>query len=111
VTILGSIISNSDKRWPYQDAWVDQTQPDAQVALFGFNSEICANKKAGALPDPTLLRKALEQIRGVRIAPAAEQPAEATDLKIFRVILNAGPGKDCLRLQAGKSAGNRVQTK
>jgi len=40
----------------------------------------------------------------VRIAPAGEQPAEATDLKIFRVILAAGPSKDCIRFQAGKAA-------
>jgi len=114
VAVLGSVASNGgmDKTWPIQDAWSDQTKPDAQVALFGYNGAIRSHKQADALPDPALMRKALEQIRGVLIAPAGEQPAEATDLKIFRVILGAAPGKDCIRFQAGQSAtGDSGQSK
>lgn len=88
--------------WPMKDAWSDQTEPPAQVAVFGANGASIMNRQFGAMPDPASVRRALEQIRAVRIAPARDQPAEATDVKLFRINLCAGEGREGVHIQAAK---------
>ena len=104
VAIMGSSFVKGGDGWSFGDSWLDQTRPDAQIAVFGCNGAIQANKHADTLPDAALMRKTLEQIRNVRSAPAREHPAGATDLKIFRVGVSGGAGKDAIRFQASPSA-------
>jgi hypothetical protein len=82
-----------------KEAWVDATEPPAWAAMLSGGTTV-TNKAAGALPEAPQVLGSLEQLRSVRIEPPIDRPAGATDVKLYRVILSAGDGKDGIRIQA-----------
>ena len=81
-------------------AWSDATSPAAQAAMFACNGDIVTDKAAHAMPEAAFVLGSLEQLRSVRIEPPLDRPAGVTDVKLFRVKINAGEGKDGIRIQA-----------
>jgi hypothetical protein len=85
-----------------EDAWVDQTAPAAQAVMFACNDANLANQDPNRLPDADFVRRALDQLRAVRIDLPTDLPQGVTDVKLFRVQITGGDGKDGLRVEAGK---------
>jgi len=86
-------------------AWSDATSPAAQASLFGCNGASVANQVAGAVPEAAFVLRALEPLRAVRIEPPTDRPKGVTDVKLFRVKVTGGDGKDAVRIQAAKAVG------
>jgi len=89
------------------DAWSDKTSPQAPAAMFGCNGASVAGGKAGALPDRSVLLRMLEPLRSVRIEPPTDRPAGVTDVKLFRVLVTGGDGKDAVRITAAPGQESR----
>jgi hypothetical protein len=68
--------------------------------MFACNGDIVTDKAAHAMPEAAFVLGSLEQLRSVRIEPPLDRPAGVTDVKLFRVKINAGEGKDGIRIQA-----------
>ncbi|OPZ81595.1 MAG: hypothetical protein BWY76_02978 [bacterium ADurb.Bin429] len=83
-----------------EDAWVDRTAPAANAVLFGCNGATMINKVPQMLPDADVVRRSLAQLRSVRIRPPFDSPQGVTDVKIFRVQVTGGDGKDAIRIEA-----------
>jgi hypothetical protein len=83
-------------------AWVDQTEPDAKAAMLGCNSANCVMKDAKRMPDADLVRRGLALLRAVRIDPPMDLPKGVTDVKLFRISIEGGDGKDGIRVEMGK---------
>ena len=86
-------------------AWSDATSPAAPAALFGCNGASVASQVAGAAPEAAFVLRALGPLRAVRIEPPTDRAKGATDVKLFRVKVTGGDGKDAVRIQADKAAG------
>ena len=83
-----------------QEAWSDKTSPAARAAMFASNGAIITNKVADAMPHAQFVLDSLAQLRSVRIEPPLDRPPGATDVKLYRVKITAGDGKDAIRIQA-----------
>jgi hypothetical protein len=81
-------------------AWRDDTSPAARASMFACNGAIVTKKVVGAMPDEQFVLRSLEQLRSVRIEPPLDRPAGVTDVKLYRVKISAGDGKDGIRIQA-----------
>jgi hypothetical protein len=68
--------------------------------MFACNGAIVTKKVVGAMPDEQFVLRSLEQLRSVRIEPPLDRPAGVTDVKLYRVKISAGDGKDGIRIQA-----------
>ncbi len=68
--------------------------------MFACNGGIVTNRAGETMPDAQFVLRNLEQLRAVRIEPPLDRPAGVTDVKLFRVKVNAGEGKDAIRIQA-----------
>lgn len=97
----GNTFVNGGNAPKAEDVWVDQTKPDALATLLNSGSANMLKKTPG-LPDATFVRRSLAQLRAVRIDLPADLPKGVTDVRLFRVSVNGGDGKDALRIQAGK---------
>jgi hypothetical protein len=91
------------KRWEPLKAWSDETAPAAQAAMFGCNGASVASKATGAVPDAAFVLRSLEPLRAVRIEPPMDRPKGVTDVKLFRVKVTGGDGKDAVRIQADRA--------
>jgi hypothetical protein len=89
------------------DAWADTTAPRARAAMFGCNGASVANGATGALPDMPFLLRALAPLRAVRVEPPTHRPAGVTDVKLFRVQVTGGDGKDAVRITAAPGPQDR----
>ena len=101
VFCAGTWFMNGGNSPKIEDAWVDQTAPDANAAMLGCNGASITSKIAKTLPDADFVRRSLAQLRAVRIAPPQDRPRDVTDVKLFRVQITGGDGKDAIRIQAG----------
>ena len=81
--------------------WKDTSNPVANAVNMNFGGLPVTRGVVGQLPTPEFVTKTLAQLRAVRIAPPTDQPAGVTDVKIFRVNVSGGDGKDAVRFEAG----------
>ena len=98
----GTSFSNGGNSPKIEDAWVDQTAPAAQAVRLGCGGPNVVSKVPNAMPDAAFVRRALEQLRAVRIDLPMDLPKGVTDVKLFRVQITGGDGKDGIRIEAGK---------
>ena len=57
------------------------------------------------MPDAAFVLRALAPLRSVRVEPPTDRPKGVTDVKLFRVKVGGGDGKDAVRIQAAKAVG------
>jgi hypothetical protein len=98
--LASSDFVNGGKPAQARVAWSDETAPAARASMFACNGAIVSNKAPEAMPDARFVLRSLEQLRSVRIEPPLDRPAGVTDVKLYRVKINAGDGKDGIRIQA-----------
>jgi Pectate lyase superfamily protein len=98
--LAGSEFVSGGRRHDPRDAWVDRTSPPAQAAMFACNDATVSNKADDVLPDATLVLGSLAQLRSLRIEPPMGRRPGLTDVKLHRVKVSAGDGKDAVRIEA-----------
>ena len=104
-TLIGigtTLTKGGEGWWPIDKGWVDRSRPGAETVMLGCNGVTSTNRNPNSMPDKALIRRSLDQIRAVRIVPPENGPEGVTDVKIFRVGLCAGTGKNCLRVSGAK---------
>jgi hypothetical protein len=103
-SVLGACttFANGGGTWAVEKAWVDETAPPAQAARVACHGVCATGKAADTLPDAPFLLRSLEPLRAVRIAPPTDRPAGVTDVKLFRVKVVGGDGRDGLCIRAGR---------
>lgn len=90
--------------WPLETAWADSTTPPARTSLLGSSSATVTNRVPDKVPDAEFVLHCLEPLRAVRIDPPVDRPRGVTDVKLHRVQITGGDGRDAVRIQAGKTA-------
>ena len=85
-----------------EDAWVDRTAPPAMAVRLGYGPANSVKQVLNTVPEAAFVRRALAQLRAVRIDLPTDLPPGVTDVKFFRVQISGGDGKDGLRIEAGR---------
>ncbi len=101
-TAANSFVNGGDVASP-ADTWVDQSKPAASAVRLNSGGPSITNKVAGAQPTDAQIIKSLASLRRTRIEPPTHRPGEVTDLKLFRVTVVAGHGRDALRVESRRS--------
>ena len=103
----GLELANGGRNGQGGKSWDDRSAPDAHAILLGDRGNHYLLKNAQAMPTADEVRRGLAQLRAVRIDLPTDLPPGVTDVKLIRVQIIGGDGKDGLRLAAGRWALDR----
>jgi Pectate lyase superfamily protein/FG-GAP-like repeat len=96
-----ALLTDPNKNKPISEIWNDTTAPAGQVSHIASEYSSYTNKVIGAQPSAAFVQDQIARLRGINTEPANNRAPGVTDVKLMRVILNAGAGTTALQITSG----------